>query len=155
MRSKLSRSILLSLLVIPAFAFAQEAVAPATTATSTEAVAVGNKLVAAAPQDKAQIVFFRESKFAGAAIGFKVREGDAELGKLRSGKYFVATVEPGKHEYNVHGETKDVLSIEVEAGETYYVLGSLGMGIIAGRPNLSPSDEATFVSMSAKLKLAN
>lgn len=155
MRSKLSRSILLSLLVIPAFAFAQEAAAPATTATSTEAVAIGNKLVAAAPQDKAQIVFFRESRFAGAAIGFKVREGDAELGKLRSGKYFVATVEPGKHEYNVHGETKDVLSIEVEAGETYYVLGSLGMGIIAGRPNLSPSDEATFLSMSAKLKLAN
>ncbi|QSX74814.1 DUF2846 domain-containing protein [Lysobacter arenosi] len=155
MRSKLSRSILLSLLVVPAFAFAQEAVAPATTATATEAVAIGNKLVAAAPQDKAQIVFFRESKFVGGAIGFKVREGDAELGKLRSGKYFVATVEPGKHEYNVHGETKDVLSIEVEAGETYYVLGSLGMGIVAGRPNLSPSDEATFLSMSAKLKLAN
>ncbi|HEY5972751.1 MAG TPA: DUF2846 domain-containing protein [Pseudoxanthomonas sp.] len=155
MRSKLSRSILLSLLVIPAFAFAQEAVAPATPATSTEAVAIGNKLVAAAPQDKAQIVFFRESKFVGGAIGFKVREGDAELGKLRSGKYFVATVEPGKHEYNVHGETKDVLLIEVEAGETYYVLGSLGMGIVAGRPNLSPSDEATFLSMSAKLKLAN
>ena len=155
MRSKLSRSILLSLLVVPAFAFAQEAVAPATTATATEAVAIGNKLVAAAPQDKAQIVFFRESKFVGGAIGFKVREGDAELGKLRSGKYFVATVEPGKHEYNVHGETKDVLSIEVEAGETYYVLGSLGMGIVAGRPNLSPSDEATFLSMSGKLKLAN
>jgi hypothetical protein len=55
----------------------------------------------------------------------------------------------------VHGETKDVLTIEVEAGETYYVLGSLGMGIVAGRPNLSPSDEATFVSMSGKLKLAN
>ncbi len=75
-------------------------------------------------------------------------------GKLRSGKYFVANVEPGKHEYNVHGETKDVLTMEVEAGETYYVLGSLGMGIVAGRPNLSPSDEATFVSMSGKLKLA-
>ncbi len=155
MRSKLSRSILLSLLAIPAFALAQEVAAPTATATATEAVAVGNKLVAAAPADKAQIVFFRESKFVGAAIGFKVREGDAELGKLRSGKYFVATVEPGKHEYNVHGETKDVLSMEVEAGETYYVLGSLGMGIVAGRPNLSPSDEATFVSMSAKLKLAN
>ena len=159
MRSRLSRSILLSLLAVPAFAFAQDAAAPATTTAettaSTEVVAVGNKLVASAPADKAQIVFFRESKFVGGAIGFKVREGDAELGKLRSGKYFVATVEPGKHEYNVHGETKDVLSIEVEAGETYYVLGSLGMGIVAGRPNLSPSDEATFLSMSAKLKLAN
>ena len=29
------------------------------------------------------------------------------------------------------------------------------MGIVAGRPNLSPSDEATFNGMSKKLKLAN
>lgn len=156
MRSSISRSILFSMLMVPTFAMAQQATgATAAAAASTEAVATGNTLIAAASPDKAQIVFFRESKFAGGAIGFKVREGETELGKLRSGKYFVASVEPGKHEYNVHGETKDVLTIEVEAGETYYVLGSLGMGIIAGRPNLSPSDEATFLSMSKKLKLAD
>jgi hypothetical protein len=44
--------------------------------------------------------------------------------------------------------------MEVEAGETYYVQGTLGMGIVAGRPNLSPSDESTFNGMSKKLKLA-
>ncbi|HEY0505086.1 DUF2846 domain-containing protein [Lysobacter soli] len=151
----LSRTAILSLLLVPAFAIANEGdAATATTAATTAPAATANTLIQAAPADKAQIVFFRESKFVGAAIGFKVREGENELGKLRSGKYFVANVEPGKHEYNVHGETKDVLTMEVEAGETYYVLGSLGMGIVAGRPNLSPSDEATFVSMSGKLKLA-
>lgn len=155
MRSMLSRTAILSLLLVPGFAIANEGdAATATTATTTAPAATANTLIQAAPADKAQIVFFRESKFVGAAIGFKVREGENELGKLRSGKYFVANVEPGKHEYNVHGETKDVLTMEVEAGETYYVLGSLGMGIVAGRPNLSPSDEATFVSMSGKLKLA-
>ncbi|WP_342316087.1 DUF2846 domain-containing protein [Lysobacter sp. FW306-1B-D06B] len=150
MRSMLSCSLALSLLVAPAFAIAKDG--EATTAVVTAPAA--NTLITAAPQDKAQIVFFRESKFVGGAIGFKVREGEAELGKLRSGKYFVAHVEPGKHEYNVHGETKDVLTMEVEAGETYYVLGSLGMGIVAGRPNLSPSDEATFLAMAGKLKPA-
>jgi len=151
----LSRTAILSLLLVPAFAIANEGdAATATTAATTAPAATANTLIQAAPADKAQIVFFRESKFVGAAIGFKVREGENELGKLRSGKYFVANVEPGKHEYNVHGETKDVLTMEVEAGETYYVLGSLGMGIVAGRPNPSPSDEATFVSMSGKLKLA-
>ena len=155
MRSMLSRTAILSLLLVPAFAIANEGdAATATTAATTAPAATANTLIQAAPADKAQIVFFRESKFVGAAIGFKVREGENELGKLRSGKYFIANVEPGKHEYNVHGETKDVLTMEVEAGETYYVLGSLGMGIVAGRPNLSPSDEATFVSMSGKLKLA-
>jgi hypothetical protein len=153
MRSMLSCSLALSLLVAPVLAIAKDGeAATATTAVATAPTA--NTLITAAPQDKAQIVFFRESKFVGGAIGFKVREGEAELGKLRSGKYFVANVEPGKHEYNVHGETKDVLTMEVEAGETYYVLGSLGMGIVAGRPNLSPSNEATFASMSGKLKLA-
>ena len=43
----------------------------------------------------AQVVFFRPAKFTGSAIGFKVREGKAELGKLRNGSYFIASVEPG------------------------------------------------------------
>lgn len=98
------------------------------------------------------IVFFRESKFAGMAISFKVREGQTELGKLSSGSYFVANLPAGAHEFTVHSEAKDVLNIEVDAGETYYIQGSISMGFLAGRPNLSPSDEATFNSMKAKLK---
>ena len=139
-------------------AFAQDA-APATaeataTVAAATAPAAANGLIAAAPEGKGQIVFFRPSKMVGMAIGFKVREGDVELGKLRNGKYFVVAVEPGTHEYNVHGETKDVLTMEIEAGETYYVQGTLGMGIVAGRPNLAPSDEATFMGLSKKLKRA-
>lgn len=127
--------------------------APAT--MNTPPVAPTNGKIGLPEDGKAQIVFFRPSKFTGAAIGFKVREGDTELGKLRSGKYFVANVAPGTHEYTVHSEAKDILTIEVEAGETYYVQGTITMGILAGRPNLSPSDEATFNSMADKLKLAN
>ncbi|HVI58135.1 MAG TPA: DUF2846 domain-containing protein [Luteimonas sp.] len=103
-----------------------------------------------------QIVFFREKKFAGAAIRYKVREGDTELGKLASGTYFVVPVAPGAHQYTVHSEAKDILNLEVEAGETYYVIGSVTMGLFAGHPNLSPSDQATFEGMLPKLKsLAN
>jgi hypothetical protein len=83
-----------------------------------------------------------------------MREGETELGKLRSGKYFVSLVEPGAHQYTVHSEKKDVLNIEVDAGETYYVQGGITMGILAGRPNLSPSDQATFDGMAAKLERA-
>lgn len=157
MRSMLTRSLVCSLLMLPALAIAQEASEARTTASAdvaatTETAApaaepaaakASNGLIGAAPEGKGQIVFFRPSKMMGAAIGFKVREGETELGKLRSGKYFVATVEAGTHEYVVHSEAKDVLTMEVEAGETYYVQGTLSMGIMAGRPNLSPSDEAT------------
>lgn len=131
-----------------AFAAQPDAVAGNETATATHGA------IGPAPADKAQIVFFRPSKFAGSAFGFKVREGENELGKLRSGKYFVSLVEPGEHQYAVHSEVKDVLNLEVEAGETYYVQATMNMGILSGRPNLAPSDEATFAGMAAKLERA-
>jgi len=167
MRSMLT-TIVCSLLLLPGLARAQDVQAQASAEVATEAAAVATEasvdaaapaastsgLVGAAPAGKGQIVFFRPSKFAGGAIGFKVREGSTELGKLRSGKYFIAAVEPGTHTYTVHSEAKDVLTMEVEAGETYYVQGTITMGFMAGRPNLSPSDQATFDGMAGKLKLA-
>ncbi|MCD9088063.1 DUF2846 domain-containing protein [Stenotrophomonas sp. SY1] len=129
----------------------QPALSTAPAADASPAAAPG--MIGPAPADKAQIVFFRPSKFTGGAIGFKVREGEQELGKLRSGNYFIHLAEPGTHEYTVHSEAKDVLSLEVEEGETYYVQGTITMGVFAGRPNLSPSDVATFDGMADKLKL--
>lgn len=101
---------------------------------------------------EATIIFFRPRKMMGAAIGFKVREDGKELGKLRNGSYFALKVAPGTHRYVVHSEAEDVLTMEVEAGETYYVQGSLGMGVVAGRPNLAPSDQASFEALKPKLK---
>jgi hypothetical protein len=97
-------------------------------------------------------VFFRESKFAGGAVSFKVRESGKELGKLSSGTYFTLQVPAGKHQFEVHSEAKDILTLEVEPGETYYVIGTISMGVLVGHPNLSPSSAATFDSMKAKLK---
>ncbi|MCL6713621.1 DUF2846 domain-containing protein [Pseudomonas sp. R2.Fl] len=132
----------------------QAAPAPATAADAPAPASQSKGAIAiAAPEaGKGQIVFFREKKFAGAAVNYIVREGETELGKLSSGSYFVVAVEPGAHAYTVHSEAKDVLNLEVEAGETYYVIGGITMGFLAGRPNLSPSDQAAFDAMSGKLK---
>ena len=166
MRPMLHRSLLCLALVCPAFAQAQTAaeptaadsIAPADTAApaqeASEAVAATNGKIAPPPAGKGQIVFFREKKFAGSAIRYKVREGEAELGKLSSGTYFVHATDPGAHEYTVHSEAKDILNMEVEAGETYYVIGGVTMGLFAGHPNLSPSDQVAFDGMAEKLKPA-
>ena len=98
------------------------------------------------------VVFFREKKFAGGGVAYKVREGEKELGKLSNGSYFTVRVRPGKHEYVVHSETRDVLTLEVEPGETYFVSFNLGFGVALYRPNLAPSDRATFVKLYDKLK---
>ncbi|QNN45708.1 DUF2846 domain-containing protein [Thermomonas brevis] len=146
--------LILSLALAGTAAHAQDAAAQTAAASEPAAAAATSALVGAPPEGKGQIVFFRPSKFAGAAVGFVVREGETDLGKLRSGNYFIAAVEPGTHQYTVHSEAKDVLTLEVEAGETYYVQGSIAMGFMVGRPNLSPSDQAAFDAAAPKLKLS-
>lgn len=126
-------------------------------AAAVPAVPAGEALpngIAAPPEGKGQIVFFRESKFVGGAISYKVREGETELGKLSNGSYFVYVAEPGAHAYTVHSEAKDVLNLEVEANETYFVSGGVSMGVFAGRPNLSPSSHSAYGAIAAKLKPA-
>lgn len=164
----MKHSLLLTCLLAAApmgLAFAQDAAAPApqdaATATTEAAVAAPAAPAAAAstasvvgqPEaGKAQIVFFRASKFTGAAIKVAVYEGDKPLGVLKSGTYFVASVEPGTHQFAVNAKGKDPLPMEVEAGETYYVNGSISMGVLAGNSNLSPSDAAAYQASLPKLK---
>lgn len=147
---QIARLVALSLLTCLAAAAAAEEPAAAPEAAAAPETAAAPAAPAAGGE--ATIVFFRPKKMMGAAVGFKVREAGVELGKLRNGSYFVLKVAPGKHQYVVHSETEDVLTLEAEAGETYYVQGTLGMGVVAGRPNLSPSDQATFDAIKDKLK---
>ncbi|MBS0613697.1 MAG: DUF2846 domain-containing protein, partial [Proteobacteria bacterium] len=123
---------------------------PATDASAAAAPAAA--AIAVPEQGKGMVVFYRPSGFAGAAIGFIVREGTTELGKLRSGKYFVLQVAPGKHTYVVHSEAKDELTIDVDAGETYYIEGEVGMGILVGHPHIKPSDKNGFDAAKSKMK---
>jgi hypothetical protein len=130
-------AVLLALATIPgSIAFSQQPAAPA-------AQAGGNT---------GTIVFFRAKKFAGAAVGFKVRENDVELGRLRNGTYFTIHPTAGKHEYAVHAAAEDKLVLEVDPGETYYVQANITVGALAGRPNLSPSDQAAFEKLKGDLK---
>ena len=97
------------------------------------------------------VVFFRPWKFVGGGVGFIVREGTAELGKLRAGKYFVLQVAPGKHTYTVHSEATDNLTIDADAGETYYIEGEIGVGVLVGHPHIKPSEKAAFDEIRNKL----
>ena len=140
MRSRLVSLIAACAVMAPLAGWSQDAAAPAAPAAANAGGATGT------------VIFFREKKFTGSAIRYKVRENGVEICKLQNGVYCTVQVPVGKHEYVVHSEAKDALTLEVESGDTYYVVGGISMGVFAGHPNLSPSDKATFEGMKAKLK---
>lgn len=133
-------------LAVPAMA--QEA-APA-------AIVTKSGTIGEAPADKAQVVFWRPGTLIGGALGCTVREGEGaaetEVARLGAGKYWVHLAEPGKHLYFTKGEATDRLNMELEAGETYYVRCAIGMGVMSGRAQLSPSDRDAFAKKAKGMK---
>lgn len=97
-----------------------------------------------------QIVFFRPGGM-GFAMGCSVNENGAKISSLGAGRYFILRATPGRHEYTVKSEAKDALALEVEEGETKFAKCKIKMGIMAGRPDLAPADEAEFRTGNFKL----
>ena len=110
--------------------------------------------IAAPPAGKGQVVFYRTGG-QGFALGCQVNEHGERVSALGAGKYFVQVTEPGEHTYMVSSEAKDVLTLEVEPDETEYVRCKIKMGIMVGRPNLEPSSQVDFDSLSHKLKMVD
>ena len=102
---------------------------------------------------KGQVVFFRPGSLVGAAMGCTVREGEVQVARLGSGKFYVVQATPGKHVYHYEGEARDEITLEIEEGETYFVRCNIGMGIAGGRANLSPSDRDAFAKKAKGLKM--
>lgn len=135
-------------------------IAAALAATVTApAVAAGDKqapapiAVPAPAPGQGQVVFFRPGAFMGSGIRCTVREDGKMIGRTGSGRYFVVPAAPGKHTYTTKTEATDTLNVEVEPDETTFVKCKIGMGLVAGRPNLSPASAEDFAKVSAKLKL--
>jgi hypothetical protein len=100
--------------------------------------------IPAPPAGKGQIVFYRTGTIMGAAMGCAVNESGQKISSLGAGRYFILVTTPGRHEYMVKSEAKDVLALEVDADETQYAMCKIKMGVMAGRPDLQPSTEADF-----------
>lgn len=104
--------------------------------------------------DHGLVYFFRESSFKGAAIQFDVRDNGAVIGGLQSGTYFFENATPGKHTYSAKTEAESDVTIDVAAGQTYYVQGTISMGFFAGHPHLKQVDASTAQAVLTKLDYA-
>lgn len=100
--------------------------------------------IPAPPAGKGQIVFFRSGSIVGAAMGCSVNENRQKVASLGAGRYFIMVADPGRHEFMVQSEAKDVLALEVEADETQFASCKIKMGMMVGRPDIRPATEADF-----------
>ena len=125
--------------------------APAVAAALNPAIV---SLVGTPEAGKGLVVFFRASKFVGAARAIKVHEGETVHGKLGNGTWLAVNLDPGTHEFVAKGEVKDRNPIEIEAGETYFMQATIGMGFVDARKNFALSDATAFETLVAKLKPA-
>ncbi|HVF37321.1 MAG TPA: DUF2846 domain-containing protein [Sphingomicrobium sp.] len=121
------------------------------------AIAAGDKAAAEATvvlptptAGKGQVVFFRPSSM-GFAIKCTVRENGAMVSRVGAGKYHVVEVEPGLHNFTAKTEKTDEVAVQVEPDETSFVKCGISMGVMVGRPNLSPSTAEDFAK-ATKIK---
>ena len=102
--------------------------------------------------DKALVVFFRAKKFSGGAIQFNVKDSDKHYGPLKSGTMMKVYVEPGEHTFFSQVISADAITLNIEAGKTYYVQGIVKVGALAGRPKFKEVDEKTALKEIEKIK---
>lgn len=128
---------------------------PATSATAVAgADIVPGKVTAPAP-GKGVIVFYRESTFVAGAYPLDIRTGEGfatRLATLYDGQYLTLEVDPGSYLYSSRRNGSDPLTIEIAAGQAYFVKGvALGLGAVP--PTIiTTSSQENFTKISAALR---
>ncbi len=97
-----------------------------------------------ADDSSALVCFYRESGFVGGGRTYFVFEDNTKIGTLGSGTWFVHRATPGDHTYWAEIESKALVSLSVEAGKEYYIVGGIGIGVMDARPELTLSN-ASYV----------
>lgn len=87
-----------------------------------------------APVDKSKIYVFRNETL-GAALKMPVTLDGKAIGDTGSKTYFMLEVTPGTHVLTSQGN-ESTLTVEAEAGKTYYVWQEVKMGMMSGGSKL-------------------
>ncbi len=108
-----------------------------------------------AKPDQGLIVFYRIKRAKGAAMRFQITANNgASVGDLSNGTMLYQYFEPGQITFDVSTPSvagSDLLTIDVVAGETYYVRGEILWGWPAGRPKFSRTSDSEALPQIKKL----
>jgi len=86
--------------------------------------------------DKATIYVYRDFNVFGGGATYMVSGNGVPIASLPAGGYFVYHAPPGEVQLSAKSEATTSVTVEAKAGEVYYVKGTIGVGILVGRPHL-------------------
>jgi hypothetical protein len=140
--------LLASILVSPSISQAQEPAA-SPTPTPAESPAPAPTVVSDA---KPRIYFYRIKQFAGSALEPTVYCDEKELARMDNGRYFVVTLDPGKHTCRM-GDKQTGFEVDMKTGEEYYAKISIEAGVFKGRGRLTllAKEQGAFELKKVKL----
>jgi hypothetical protein len=99
--------------------------------------------VSVIPDAKGLVYIYRSYSVLGSAVAYSVHAGDEVVGKLHNGGYLTYMADPGELEVWGKTEARGSVTLDVVSGKEHYVKGSLGVGVVVGRPKLIVVDEET------------
>lgn len=88
------------------------------------------------PPNKGLVYIYRPSSFVGGGVSYDVKVGEAPVATLYNGGYYPYFSNPGEVEFWAKTESKSAVTLDVKTGETYFVKGTIGVGLLVGRPHL-------------------
>lgn len=112
-----------------------------------------NKIANPNNSEVATIYVLRPSSF-GSAIKFGIYQDEKLIGKLGHKSYLSWNVVPNGKEITIisKSENKDILTINPQAGKTYFIKQKVKMGIAIARTGLEFIDESEGKDILQKLK---
>ncbi len=90
----------------------------------------------ASAADKATVYVYRDFNVFGGGMTYMVSANGVPIASLPAGGYFVYHAHPGEVQLSAKSEATTSVTVEAKAGEVYYVKGTIGIGILVGRPHL-------------------
>ena len=116
---------------------------------------VGAASIPSTKPDKALVVFYRLKKAKGSAIRFEITDSSAKsLGNLSNGSMIHKYLEPGQYTFRARSPSvdgSDSVTLDVAAGEAYYIQGEILWGLPAGRPKFSQKPRSQALQDIQKL----
>lgn len=105
------------------------------------------------PENVGLVYIYRPPDFFGAGISYDVKANGVNATTLYNGGYYPYFAKQGDVEFSAKTESTSAAKIYVEVGQTYYLKGTIGWGVLVGRPHLEVVSPEVGQVEIAKCKL--